>query len=185
MAGLAGTGSIALSLRLDVVHPEAVEAAGELETRNVWIRPLRLEYHRGDRFGFLLRGTREVLTEPFEISDGIVIPPGDYDFDSYRVELEFAGERTLAPRAEINKGDFYNGTWLQVDTAVDWRPSSRWYFSNIQETAGINGRLRWKPRAGEDLYIVLNHESEAMAAFSGFRARASEVTVKYNRTFRF
>ena len=201
-------------------------STGELETRNVWVRPFRLENHRGDRFGFLLRGTREVLTEPFEISDGIVIPPGDYDFDAYRLELQLAGERTLAPRAEINKGDFYNGTWLQVDAAVDWRPSSRWYFStgyqytavdlpagsfttrliqfranlafnarwswvnliqydNILDTAGINGRLRWNPRAGEDLYIVLNHESEAMAAFSGFRARASEVTVKYSRTFRF
>lgn len=88
-----------------------------------------MENHRGDRFGFLLRGTREVLTIPFEISDGIVIPPGHYDFDSYRLELQLAGERTLAPRADINKGDFYDGTWLQVDAAVEWRPSSRWYFS--------------------------------------------------------
>lgn len=58
-------------------------------------------------------------------------------------------------------------------------------YDNVLDTAGINRRLRWNPRAGEDLYIVLNHESEAMAAFSGLRARASEVTVKYSRTFRF
>ena len=201
-------------------------STGELETRNVWVRPFRLENHRGDRFGFILRGTREVLTEPFEISEGVVIPPGDYDFDAYRLELELAGERTLAPTAEINKGEFYDGTWLQVDAAVEWRPSSRWFVStgyqytevdlpagsfttrliqlranlafnarwswvnliqydNVLDTVGINGRLRWNPRAGEDLYLVLNHESEAMAAFSGLRARASEVTVKYSRTFRF
>ena len=55
----------------------------------------------------------------------------------------------------------------------------------VEEEELFVGRLRWNPRAGEDLYIVLNHESEAMAAFSGFRARASEVTVKYSRTFRF
>ena len=48
---------------------------------------------------------------------------------------------------------------------------------NVLDTAGINDRLRWNPRADEDLYIVLNHESEATAAFSGFRARASEITV--------
>ncbi len=199
---------------------------GEVETQNFFFRPARVTNHRGDRYGFLYRHEREVITQPFEISDGVVIQPGDYSFGSVRYELQLSGERALAPEIEVNQGEFYDGDWLQIESSLDWRPSSRWYvrlgyqytdvelpagnfttrliqvranlafnarwswvnliqYDNVSGTAGINSRLRWNPRAGENLYIVLNHESEAMAAFSGLDSRASQFSVKYSKTFRF
>ena len=199
---------------------------GEVQTQNTFIRPFRVQNHRGDQYGFLFRREREVLTEPFEISEGVVIAPGDYTFSGVRAELQLSGERVFAPDIQLTKGEFYNGDWVQIQSSLDWRPSSRWYlrfgyqytdadlpagsfttrliqlranlafnarwswvnliqYDNVSGTAGINSRLRWNPRAGENLFIVLNHESEAMAAFSGLDSRASQFSVKYSKTFRF
>ena len=199
---------------------------GALETRNFFFRPIRIENHRGDRYSTLYRNQREVLFEPFEISDGVVIPPGDYQYHSYELEYEGAPERAFAPTFVIGDGEFFNGTRLLFEGALDWRPSSRWFlgvgyeyndielpggdfttrliqlranlafnvrwswmnliqYDNVSDTAGINSRLRWNPRAGEDLYIVLNHESDSLAAFRGLEPRAAQFSVKYSRTFRF
>jgi len=202
------------------------DRTGALESRNLFLRPFRFENHRGDRFSMLYRDQREILLDPFEISDGIVINPGDYKYASYELEFEGAGERVFAPTIKVGEGDFYDGTRFYVESALDWRPSSRWFvgvgyeyndieltggdfttrliqfranlafnvrwswtnliqYDNVSDTAGINSRLRWNPRAGEDLYIVLNHESDAVATFSGLEPRAAEFSVKYSRTFRF
>ncbi len=199
---------------------------GQVETANIWLRPVRIENHRGDQYSVLLRQEREVLLEPFEVSDGVIIPAGDYEFSGYSIDLELAGERVLAPSFSYRDGGFYGGTRIQVDGGIDWRPSSRWYaganfqyndvelpegdfttrliqlranlafnvrwswvnlvqYDNQSQSAGINSRLRWNPRAGEDLYVVLNHDFNALAAFSRLDSRQSEFAVKYSRTFRF
>ena len=49
-----------------------------VESGNAEWELLDIETHSGDSFGLDLDRIREVLIEPFEISDGIVIPKGDY-----------------------------------------------------------------------------------------------------------
>ena len=68
---------------------------------------------------------------------------------------------------------------------VKWSWVNLVQYDNLSESIGINSRLRWNPRAGEDLYVVLNHDFDALHAFSGVHSRRSEFTVKYSRTFRF
>ncbi len=202
------------------------KVTGELESRSLNFRPFRLENHRGDRYGMIVRYQTEVLTEPFEISDGVIIAPGEYDNYSAQIEITQASEREFAPRFSIQEGDFYDGRKLTLDGGIDWRPSSRWYlganyqyndvelpvgnfttrliqlranlafnvkwswvnllqYDNVSNTVGLNSRLRFNPRAGEDFYLVWNHNSDALASFSGLSSRESEFTVKYSRTFRF
>ncbi|HEY5624701.1 MAG TPA: DUF5916 domain-containing protein [Gammaproteobacteria bacterium] len=199
---------------------------GDLESRWFSYRPLRLENHRGDRYDLTATLQKEVLVEPFEISEGVVIPVGEYDIETVQIAFQFASDRVVSPRLTVEDGDYYGGSKLTLDGRVDWRPSSRWYLSagyeyndielpvgdfttrliqlranvafnvrwswvnllqydNISDTVGLNSRLRFNPRAGEDLYIVWNHNSDAVASFSGLSSRASEFTIKYSRTFRF
>jgi hypothetical protein len=199
---------------------------GALETQSVFLRPFRVENHRGDRFSIQLQNNREVLTEPFEISDGVVIAPGDYEFASYAIDLDGAGERTVAPKISVGEGDFYDGTRIEAEIGVDWRPNSRWFvgasyeyndielpsgqfttrliqlranlafnvrwswvnliqYDNISDTVGVNSRLRWNPRAGEDLYIVWNQQSYSPTAFAHLSTQKSTFSIKYSRTFRF
>jgi hypothetical protein len=202
------------------------DVTGELESRTLFLRPFRVENHRGDRYSMAFRDQIDVLVEPFEISDGIVILPGEYDINYTSIEIDMASERAVAPSFSIQDGDFYGGTKLTLEGGVDWRPNSRWYvgaeyeyneielpggdfttrliqlraniafnvrwswvnllqYDNVSNTVGLNSRLRFNPRAGEDLYIVLNHSSDATASFSGLSSRGSEFTIKYSRTFRF
>ncbi|MCZ6586283.1 MAG: hypothetical protein O6930_09730 [Gammaproteobacteria bacterium] len=76
---------------------------------------------------------------------------------------------------------------LRVNVAfnVKWSWVNLLQYDNVSDTVGFNSRLRFNPRAGEDLYIVWNHNSDALASFSGLSSRESEITVKYSRTFRF
>ncbi len=199
---------------------------GELESRSIFFRLLRLENHRGDQYNLALRSQKEVLLEPFEISDGVVIAAGEYDIEGVSIGLDMASDRVVSPSFSIAAGNYYGGQKLTVQGGIDWRPSRRWYvgadyeyndielpvgdfttrliqlrasvafnvrwswvnllqYDNVSDTVGFNSRLRFNPRAGEDLYIVWNHNADAVASFSGLSSRASEFTVKYSRTFRF
>ena len=201
-------------------------STGEFESSSLWMRPFRIENHRGDNYSVALSSGREVLAEPFTVAGSVVIPAGEYEDSGYQIEMEWAQERVLAPSLSIGKEDYYGGIRDSVQGRLDWRPGSRWYarvsyeyndvelahshfrtrliqfrsnlafnvkwswvnlvqYDNLSESVGINSRLRWNPRAGEDLYVVWNHDFDALAAFSDMHSRQSEFSVKYSRTFRF
>ena len=201
-------------------------STGEFESSSLWMRPIRIENHRGDNYSVALSRGREVLVEPFTVAGSTVIPAGEYEESGYEIEMEWARERVLAPSLTIGKEDYYGGERASVQGRVDWRPGSRWYgrvsyeyndvelahsqfrtrliqlrsnlafnvrwswlnlvqYDNLSESVGVNSRLRWNPRAGEDLYVVWNHDFDALAAFSDMHSRQSEFAVKYSRTFRF
>ncbi|MGD2128227.1 MAG: DUF5916 domain-containing protein [Lysobacterales bacterium] len=51
----------------------------------------------------------ERLTEPFEVADGVVIPPGDYRFTRYRVEASSSLHRPWQIGGGVWFGSFYSG----------------------------------------------------------------------------
>ena len=101
--------------------------SGGVESRSVFVEPFELETNNGDQIGTQLTYDREVLLEPFEISDGVVIPAGDYEFNRYGFELSGADERTFAPSFEMENGEFYTGDRLELQVGLDWRPNRRLY----------------------------------------------------------
>ena len=84
-------------------------------------------------------------------------------------------------------GDF---TARLVRVNADYAFNARWSWLNLLQydndsnSAGINSRLRWNPRAGKDLYIVLNHGFDTHRGFPGLRSTQSQLAVKYTQTFR-
>ena len=69
---------------------------------------------------------------------------------------------------------------------ADWSWVNLMQYDNGSDTVGINSRLRWTPRAGENLYLVLNYNTDSQdGAFRGLQVRDSEVVLKYTRNFRF
>ena len=97
--------------------------SGGLESRRIFLELLEAETHSGDDFSLNVARDREVLLEAFEIADGVVIPRGDYQFDSIGIELGGAQERSLAPEFDLDVGDFYNGEILSAAASLDWRPN--------------------------------------------------------------
>ena len=68
-----------------------------------------METHTGDDFSLSLVRDREVLLEQFEIADDVVIPPGDYEFDSIGIEVGGAEERAIAPELELDAIGVFSG----------------------------------------------------------------------------
>ncbi|MBF8269845.1 MAG: hypothetical protein HW386_1554 [Gammaproteobacteria bacterium] len=205
-------------------HIENLE--GEVETQAAFLRPLQLENHRGDIFALMVFHGREVLTNYFRISPGVIIPPGDYSFNRAGGELVFAQERMFAPLLAAFFGEFYDGTRVNYRAGFAWRPNRHIYaglnydynkielpagnfqtrliqisanwainaewswtnqvqYDNFSNTIGVNSRLRWNRAAGEDVYLVLNHNYDAEGTFRGLTSTKSEILLKYTKTFRY
>jgi hypothetical protein len=58
-------------------------------------------------------------------------------------------------------------------------------YDNDTETAGINSRIHWRPQAGRDLFIALNHSFEDSDRDDHFHSAFADFSIKFNYTFRF
>jgi hypothetical protein len=58
-------------------------------------------------------------------------------------------------------------------------------YDNVSEVLGINSRLHWIPRAGQEGFLVLNHNVQDFDKDNSFHSSFSDLSVKFNYTFRF
>jgi hypothetical protein len=99
------------------------DLSGRWESYRVFLAPVNWRFESGDRVEVNVRPTGERLTEPFEIADGVVIPPGRYHFMRYRLEAGSAAKRALSGQATWWFGTFYDGTLDQIILTASWNPS--------------------------------------------------------------
>jgi len=71
---------------------------------------------------------RDVLTEPFEIRPGIVIPPGSYTFNRPRVSFTSDASKRLVLTGRYKWGDFYNGKRDEITAGATFRPNAHLLF---------------------------------------------------------
>jgi hypothetical protein len=98
-------------------------ADGSLESERISLRPFRLQNNTGDTFQVDLIARKEDLIEPFEISDGVFIPVGDYQFDRVAMQLNTGGQRKFSGGISYEMGDFFDGESFSVRPYFNWRPS--------------------------------------------------------------
>lgn len=91
-------------------------------------------------------------------------------------DIELPGGEFITRLITINANVAFNMHWSWLNLIQ---------YDNQSKTVGVNSRLRWNPRAGQDLYVVGNHGFSAQGAFSGLRSEQSRIAVKYTHTFRF
>ncbi len=68
--------------------------------------PFNVEFESGDRVEFNAMPQYERLTEPFEIVDGVEIPPGEYRMNRWGFQVETADKRPIVGEAELLLGRF-------------------------------------------------------------------------------
>lgn len=96
---------------------------GDVESQLLSIRPLRIVWNAGDNGQVDLRLRRDVLQEPFEIVDGVIIPPGDYSWETVRFFFETAPQRPVFFSGRFQSGSFYTGDRTRFDITGNWRPN--------------------------------------------------------------
>jgi hypothetical protein len=218
-------GSWIRSLDNFVVWSDITDSDGNLESGLLWLKLADVENQSGDSAHLLYKDHREVLTEPFEISEGIIIPVGDYTYQRYGVDLSTGGQRRVALGLHLENGGFFSGDLAAAIVKLDWQPSkhftgvleyeyndvellegsfdvelirirtevafnAEWawittaQYDNQSDSIGVNSRLQWIPRAGEDFYLIYNGgwlEDEQ----TGFQKVGESATLKLVYTFRF
>lgn len=89
---------------------------------------------------------------------------------------------------ELPQGDFITRL-TSLSTQVAFSSTLYWVslvqYDNLSEEVGVNTRLQWVPRAGQEGFIVLNYNLEDKDRDNSFHSAKSDLSVKFKYTFRF
>lgn len=115
---------------------------GTTESWRIFTAPFNASTQSGEHLEFNWAPQYEFLDEPFEISEGVVIPPGRYQFHRFRAEAQTATSRPWRVGATVWFGSFFGGDLLQVYDFVTWT-SSEGMLQLSLETENDFGTLPW------------------------------------------
>ena len=140
------TGHVAYTLRpkgghwqslFILVDGERIEdLGGGLQSQTIGLTPIQMTNRKGDYVWVRSSFATEVLRQPFQISPGVALPPGQYSYDEHGVELSGSAFRPWSGRIARTAGQFYGGTRVRTFGSVVWTPSPRFRTSinyNVQQ----------------------------------------------------
>lgn len=88
----------------------------------------------------------------------------------------------------LPQGDFITRL-TSLSTQVAFSSTLYWVslvqYDNLSEEIGVNTRIQWIPRAGQEGFIVLNYNLQDRDKNNSFEAASSDLAVKFKYTFRF
>lgn len=100
-----------------------------MQTWDIYASPFTAEFESGDQVGFNVMPQYEHLTEPFDIVDGVEIPPGEYRMNRWGFQVETANKRPFVVQTEYSWGDFFTGTRRDLQVGVTVKPNTHIYAS--------------------------------------------------------
>jgi hypothetical protein len=101
---------------------------GEVESWDLYVTLLDWHLKSGDNLHgmFDFNPTYERLFEPFEISPGVVLLPGEYRFTRFRSNLiSTAAKRRLSGSVNLTYGGYWSGSAEQLTTSVTYKMPPR------------------------------------------------------------
>ena len=100
------------------------DRAGKLATRQTELSWDTLFKNSSEFFFRPIEAVNDVLTEPFQIRKGIIIPPGTYKFNRPRVSFTSDLSKRIVFNVREKWGDFYSGKRYETSGGITWRPNS-------------------------------------------------------------
>jgi hypothetical protein len=91
-------------------------------------------------------------------------------------------------RVELPQGNFTTRV-MRLTSEVGFSSQLNWItllqYDDVSEIFGLHSRLVWIPKAGREMFLVLNRNFEDMDKDNSFNSVTSELSAKINYTFRF
>jgi hypothetical protein len=148
---------------------------GRWESYRLFIAPINWRLESGDRFEINYVPVGERLNAPFEIADGVIIPPGTYDWTRWRLEGALAPKRRLSGQYTWWFGNFYGGHLDEFEVTTSWKPSPLFIFEltaerNVgrlpqgnftQQVVGTRYRVNVSPNFQVNSYLQYDNESDS------------------------
>jgi hypothetical protein len=100
-----------------------MDLAGRWESYEIFWAPINWRFRSGDRVEFNAVPMGDRPMNPFEISDGVVIQPGPYQWMRYRLEAGTAQKRRFYTQLTWWFGSFYDGSLDQYEWTGAWNPT--------------------------------------------------------------
>jgi hypothetical protein len=159
------------------------DLSGKWESYEIFMAPVNWQLESGDRFEFNVVPTGERLTDPFEISDGVVIGAGSYHWTRFRLEGELASKRKLSGQLTWWFGDFYGGQLDEVEINASWKPSPLFIVELngtrnagrlaqgdfTQELVATRFRVNFSPDLQLNSYLQYDNESDTFGTNTRLR----------------
>lgn len=99
------------------------DRAGRLATRQTELSWETVFNNSAELFFRPIEDVTDVLTEPFGIRPGIVIPAGTYHFNRPRVSFTSDMSKRIVFNVREQWGDFYSGRRYETSGGMTWRPN--------------------------------------------------------------
>jgi len=110
---------------IDVYRGEIID--GGLQSEMLKFRLLEMETRLRDSFDFGFTRNKEVVLAPFTIysepNRSVVIPAGNYEFQTYDASVDTASQRQFSAGLRVVAGEFYDGDTTEVAASLDWNQS--------------------------------------------------------------
>jgi hypothetical protein len=127
-------------LEFEAFFERLTDLDDRLLTRSVNLKPLGVRFHSGDAIDVDIRNGYERLDAVFEISEGVVLPVGDYDFTGWEVSARTASRRLVSTRASYGRGGFWSGNRRSLSLDLTLRPAPGITFSTDWERDAVELR---------------------------------------------
>ena len=89
------------------------DTSGRLETQAAQAQ-VGMDFQNGDEWRLEFKNNYEYLDEPFEISEGVVLPVGGYRFNEVEARYTIGPQRRLNGFLWAGGGEFFDGTRTEV-----------------------------------------------------------------------
>jgi len=181
--------------------PRGAVSTGRWASYQVFLAPVNWRLESGDRFEANIVPQGERLVKPFEVTQGINIPPGAYHFVRYRLELETAARRKLSGQLTWRFGGFYDGHLHQFQVEGAWKPLPTLIFelegehdigrlpvgSFTESLVGVRALINFSPDLTLSSFIQYDTESRILGSNTRLRWTfnpAGDLFVVYNHNLR-
>ncbi len=159
------------------------DTRGEVETWTALAQPLGIEFESGDRLSFQVEQDHDEIFEDFEISEGVIIPVGEYDFARAGFELETAEKRAVSLALGLEGGEFFDGQRTDYGTGLFWRPGP-FFIGSLEyerndvsleggdfdtEIASLRARFSFSPELSWNNFLQWDSESDTFGIQSQLR----------------
>lgn len=157
--------------------------------KRVVIEPGSYDFHRG---GFRIQ-TADQRAVSFSLNAFL---GGFYtgSRDNYNAQVRFQARRFIVEAGydynsiSLPQGDFTTRL-ITLNTQYAFTSNFYWVtnvqYDNVSETVGMNTRLQWIPKAGQEGFIVFNYNMEDVDKDNTFRAMNADLSIKFTYTLRY
>lgn len=138
---------------------------GHLESTEFHVTPLDYHFKSGDAIHaiFDYDRTYERLFEPFQISPGVYLQPGEYRNHRFKTTVATARKRRLTAFVNTSYGDFWSGTAERISATVTYKLPPKFNFS-----IAVNQTFAHLPEGDFIARIITSNIDFAVSPFLAF-----------------